>query len=184
MLRIMLRISVQEMNEKMFITFNDLGREFLKLITNLARIHCATRITVVFDTYRKDSLKAAERIRRGDTVASTYVVSGERKIQSYRQFLKSHENKQQLLFFLSEFCEVHAAKYLKEDQHLIIAGGFKNAEKVVAIHGPNVSEPLVDLYSTHEEADTRMILHAIYEAKVRYLKVAFSVKLHEGSTFF
>lgn len=157
-------VAIQELNEKEFITFNDLGMSFLKYVINAGRRCQALRITVVFDTYNKNSIKSGERVRRGDANVPNFSIIGSRKIQKYRIFLKSYKNKQSLLIFLTEYLSQNAAQYLKENETLIIAGGFKLPKKVISLHKHH-SQILRDLFCTQEEADTRIVLHAIYEAK-------------------
>lgn len=159
-------VAVQEINEKVLVTFNDLGQYFLKMLSNLAQTCGAKRITVVFDTYKSNSIKASERIRRGDRESCIYMVSGERKMPPYREFLKAHKNKQQLLLFLTEYCVNNGAAYLKDDQLLMIAGGFYEPEKVVALEKGKKHRFVSELYSTHVLHDTRIILHTFYESKV------------------
>lgn len=45
-------VTIQAMNEKQFVTFNDLGKVFLKTVLNSGRKCQAERITIVFDTYK------------------------------------------------------------------------------------------------------------------------------------
>lgn len=157
-------VTIQELNEKEFITFNDLGRIFLKAVINAGRRCQALRTTVVFDTYNEKSMKTGERLRRGDSNVPHFNVIGSRKIQKYRNFLKSYKNKQSLLIFLTEYMTQNAAEYLNENEILVIAGGFKISEKVVSLYKYH-SEITKTLFSKHEEADTRIILHALYETK-------------------
>ena len=48
---------------------------------------------------------------------------------------------------------------------LFLAGGFENGEEPKSIGLAGVQEA-VDFYSTHEEAETRMILHALHASNV------------------
>ena len=50
------------------------------------------------------------------------------------------------------------------DDSIILAGGFDKAEEVKSICKAGVSS-LTSLYSDQEEADTRMVLHAIHLAQ-------------------
>ena len=101
----------------------------MKTIINAGRRCKALRITVVFDTNTKNSIKTGERLRREDINVPHYNVTGSRKIQKYRIFLKSYINKQSLLIFLTEYLCQNAAEYLNESETLIIAGGFKLTKK-------------------------------------------------------
>ena len=65
---------------------------------------------------------------------------------------------------MTEYLCQNAAEYLNESETLIIAGGFKLTKKVVSLY-KNYSETLKDLFSSQEEADTRIVLHTLYEIK-------------------
>ena len=50
-----------------------------------------------------------------------------------------------------------------DDQSFVLAGGFKKGEMVQKVSKVNVSD-LTNLFSSQEEADTRMLLHAVHLA--------------------
>ena len=50
-----------------------------------------------------------------------------------------------------------------DDQSIVLAGGFKEGEVVKKVTKVIVSN-LTDLFSSQEEADTRMLLHAVHLA--------------------
>ena len=52
-----------------------------------------------------------------------------------------------------------------QGKRLIIAGGFTDGERVVEITRARPTEDIDALKSNHEEADTRMILHAVYAVR-------------------
>lgn len=157
--------TIQAMNEKQYETFNDFGKVFLTKILNFARECQASRITIVFDTYKIPSIKAAERIRRGESGLTQFNIIGTRKVGVFRDLLKSVRNKRSLLIFLTEYLTLNSFKDLLDGEALIIAGGFENNEKVVLIKKYNPEQHLEDLYSNQEEADTRIILHTVYESQ-------------------
>lgn len=158
-------VLIQGLNEKAFSTFNELALIFLKQILSLSRKHEALRITVVFDKY-DESVKSLERRRRGDfTDVYAYEVSGNRKVVKFRNFLKLSENKRSLLKFLSGYLLEHSADQLQIEETLIIAGGFESPELCFSVNKDGVTE-LKDLKSNHDEADTRLILHVLYEYQI------------------
>lgn len=57
----------------------------------------------------------------------------------------------------SEICKIGKEK-LAANKKLIIAGGYKEGERVVCVTR-EVCEDLEDLSSDQEEADTRLLLH-------------------------
>lgn len=162
-------VLIQGLNEKTFSTFNKLAFIFLKQILLLGRKYEAQRITVVFDKY-DESVKCLERHRRGDfTDAYAYEVSGNRKVVKFRNFLKLSENKRSLLKFISGYLLEHSAEQLKIEETLIIAGGFENPELCFSVNKHDVNE-LKDLKSNHDEADTRLVLHVLYEYQILHEK--------------
>ena len=79
-------------------TFSQLAEsELTHLLHEGVRSH---RIDVVFDTYREDSIKNAERSNRGRTrgIQLRNMVSGHR-VQQWRTFLSSSPNKANLIRF-------------------------------------------------------------------------------------
>ncbi len=54
-------------------------------------------------------------------------------------------------------CLLIKAEYLQGEQELVVARGLDRDEKVVSSSGRNIQH----LYSTHEEADTRIVLHSL-----------------------
>ena len=59
------------------------------------------RIDVVFYVYREQSIKNAERIRRGSSSSTLFTtISPGHKIKQWRQFLGSSDNKNKLVLFL------------------------------------------------------------------------------------
>ena len=158
-------VILQQLNENQFDTFNNLGKTFFKKVLCLGRSCQATRITLVFDTYRTNSIKAAERVRRGEINKTNFDIKGSRKVHKFREFLKSITNKQNLLKFLTKYMTENK-DLLQNDESLIIAGGFEEtSERVAMFSREGTTQPLPELYSNHEEADTRIILHLIFESK-------------------
>jgi len=47
---------------------------------------------------------------------------------------------------------------------IVLAGGFSDGELVKILHGDQASN-MEELYSTQEEADTRLLLHAIHASQ-------------------
>ena len=68
-----------------------------------------------------------------------------------------------MISFLGEFISkfVNADNPLPVGQTLYLAGNFRNPEVVKTIAGDQVTD-CVDLLSIQEEADTRIILHALH----------------------
>ena len=75
-----------------------------------------------------------------------------------KTFLADPKNKDNLNNFIFSEWENTMPQKIGESQVLVLAGGFQDHERVVAISRNHV-EVVEDVYSNHEEADTRLILH-------------------------
>ena len=144
--------------------FGDLAIFYLKHMSML--LQSAETIVDVFDRYDlKDSIKSAERERRSQAAGGhrIYHVNEGSSIPDWKQFLSINRNKQELISFLGEFISkfVNANNPLPVGQTLYLAGTFRNPEVVKKIAGDQVTD-FVDLFSIQEEADTIIILHALY----------------------
>ncbi|KAF3841434.1 hypothetical protein F7725_007296, partial [Dissostichus mawsoni] len=156
------------LNESGFQTFNDLAERVLKRIFSFlsgeGKICC---VAMVFDRYdHPNSIKQQERQRRGAVgdAGPTHVISGHTKLPNYRRYLSRSGNKALLSVFVSNYITRTDPCRLTEDQTIILAGGFEDTEETKTILKDRV-ESLVDLMSDQEEADTRIVLHAIHLAK-------------------
>ena len=153
---------LQTLNEKSFSTFDDLGRQIIQKIQEILQSSLGVKaIAIVFDRYDDpNSVKQSERIRRGDDFQTTHVIKGSQKVPNYRKFMKSSGNKASLAAFVCHFVESECSQVLADDQSVTLAGGFPERE-TVKIVTEDTTSLCTRLFSTQEEADTRMILHAI-----------------------
>jgi hypothetical protein len=140
--------------------FGDLAIFYLKHLSMLFQS------VDVFDRYDlKDSIKSAERERRSQAAGGhrIYHVNEGSSIPDWKKFLSNNRNKQELISFIGEFISkfVNADNPLPVEQTLYLAGTFRNLEVVKKIAGDQVTD-CVDLFSIQEEADTRIILHALH----------------------
>ena len=159
---------LQSLNESGFQTFTDLAERILKRIVSLLsgpeNISC---VAMVFDRYdHPNSIKQQERERRGAVgdARPTHIISGHTKVPNYRRFLTSSGNKAMLSAFVCNYITSTGPGRLTEIQTIILAGGFEDPEDAKTIRKERV-ESLVDLKSDQEEADTRIVLHAIHLTK-------------------
>ena len=156
---------IQALNEHYFKTFDDLAEVVLKQV--LRKVKNASlenvNVTVVFDRYLQNSIKSGEREQRGGTAvqsAQTHKIIGTRNVPNFRNFLKVSGNKSALVMFVSEYIMRNAVDRIPCNKTVVVAGGCQNGERVVTITDEGVEETN-ELYCSHEEADTRMILHAV-----------------------
>ena len=118
----------------------------------------SAEIVDVFDRYDlKDSIKSAERECRSQAAGGhmIYHVNEGNSIPDWKKFLSINRNKQELISFLGEFISkfVNADNPLPVGQTLYLAGTKIASDQVT---------DCVDLFSIQEEADTIIILHALY----------------------
>jgi hypothetical protein len=92
-----------------------------------------------------------------------YKVIEGRFIPDWKKCISSGENKQSLIRFLGEYIVKHINQNssLQEGQSLYLAGLFSNPETVKMLNQNGMLDCSC-LASTQEEADTRIILHALY----------------------
>lgn len=119
-------------------------------------------VTIVYDRYdNPQSIKCLERERRGNVKdRKTHHITSAGNVPNYRQYLQSCGNKEALCLFVSNYIISAASARLKDQDSIVLAGGFENGQEVRVVDHTGV-RCLPELYSTQEEADTRMVLHAI-----------------------
>ena len=141
--------------------FGEMAFKYYSLVTAPLRRNGCQRVDVVFDRYSSLSIKAGEREKRGTSAALEVTIQGPATPipKQWIKYIGNVENKVNLCAFLADtWCHM-GVDTLLDGQHLVIGGGFKNPQKsVLVIRGH--CEELVPLKSDHEEADTRILLHA------------------------
>ena len=148
---------VQMMKNAGSATFGELANKYF----HLGNDGC-NRVDVVFDRYDKeDSIKEAERARRGSSSSFEVRISGPSTPvpKKWQNFISNPVNKTNLKAFLGSTWKEMAKTRLAGDQKLVLAGCFIHSDDRFAIT-QNQETPLVHLLSDNEEADTRMLLHA------------------------
>ena len=102
-------------------TFGDVA----KIIISQAMKFRCKEIHVLFDTYKKDSIKASERLRRQGEDAE-YKITGPDQSPgvSVAKLLKNSNFKQQLAkFLMKEWCKDQYAPYLENKKLYVSSGG-------------------------------------------------------------
>ena len=104
-----------------------------------------------------------ERTRRtgGVPESKEFSVKGGRAVPNWRKFLSNLVNKKALTHFLCTYIASDGQKKLKDspDKKYMLAGGFNDGTQTKVVTGDGVQD-MPTMHSTHEEADTRMLLHA------------------------
>ena len=126
-------------------TFAQYASGVIKFLEFLFRFYI--RLHIVFDVYRKNSLKAATRDKRGRGVRQR--VAGSTKVPNdWNQFLRESENKDELNKFLAETITAHT---------------FASGKQIFITHQEHVLSNITSVGNmvdcSHEEADTRMMIH-------------------------
>ena len=136
-------------------TFQDYAGAFFKAVkSNIDE--SVERIDILFDTYVEMSMKDAARMKRN--VKKRHIRKnidrGDLALpQVWGNFISLPENKADLANFLSEYMIQHGQELLPNCE-LVTSGGFKEPTSSTSM------ENLTHLTCNHEEADTRIILHA------------------------
>lgn len=143
-------------------TFGDLAKIYFNVITAPFASESCDRVDVVFDRYDKpQSIKEGERLRRGAQSGYEVKISGPNTPipKKWQLYICNPVNKTSLQLFLGSTWMEMATSELKPDETLVLAGCFESGKDAVCISRRNVRLlPLLE--SDHEEADTRIILHA------------------------
>ena len=155
---------MQALNKSFFKTFDDLSQQVLEqdLYDCLVRKTWASMSlqSSLIAMNKEDFIKQMERQRRGARETKpTCQITGARDVPNYRLFLKGSASKAALAAFVCESIAASAPAHLKQNKIIILAGGFTSGETVKSITKSWVAR-VPHLFSTQEEADTRMILHA------------------------
>jgi hypothetical protein len=135
-------------------TFGEMSQHILNLVLNDGR--GSQRIDIVFDVYKDQSIKSAERILRGakDGLLFHEIKAGHR-IKNWKRLLANSESKNRLTIFLAESWKEESTRKMLGDTTLVVTSG----EQCFQITRDSVEE-VTELFSTQEEADTRLALHA------------------------
>ena len=115
-----------------------------------------SRVDVVFDVYRDISIKNAERKITGNADANQYKnILPSHKIKQWHQFIKSSHNRANLIRFLcNEWKSIH---YRSRIQYIHMYLGYDQECFKLTKESVEIVE---HLRSNHEEAGTRVLLHA------------------------
>ena len=159
---------VQSLQPRVGATFNTLASGYADGVMKVFA-HADT-VVDVFDRYdNPQSVKALERARRESNVdcKKVYQVIGGRFVPPWTKFLGNSTNKMSFNEFIAEKLEVLMVAKLSrsEKRAYFIAGAYKDGKDVNLIACDRVNI-VPDLFSTQEEADTRMILHMSHANEV------------------
>ena len=138
--------------------FGELVQVVFKRMLQIGVQFNATRLDLVGDRYDTVSIKGLERSRRHQTTQTYNIARPDQKLPvQWKQFLSSGANKQSLQAFISaEFYKCHSST----DITVVTALQREVTKLQFRPQFPTTVTRCVDLDSDHEEADTRLLLHA------------------------
>ena len=147
-------------------TFGDYANVFIKAVCKNF-FGLVTRVDVVFDRYiGPESIKAPTRQKRTGKKRPIRKVIDNDDVplpQVWSQFISLDENKSNLAEFLSQKIVNHGT-VLPDTMELVTGGGFHDPYKACSSKLGRIAE----LECNHEEADTRLIFHALQAVNSGY----------------
>ena len=147
-------------------TFGDLAEIVLKKIISIAAFNNSQRVDFVTDRYPEVSTKNVERVSRATSGTYVFSILGEQQKvpKQWKKFMQVGSNKERLTDFLMEQWRKVPSSSLGS-----IALFVTNEDKCFKIHSVSnvgvVIEEIPELKCDHEEADTRMFVHAQHAAE-------------------
>ena len=143
-------------------TFGDIASTILSMA--LREGSKSTRIDVVFDTYRKNSIKDSERSARGEeTRQQLQAITSAQIVRQWRSFLTGITNKTSLISFIVN--EWRKPVYREKLQDKILYTTVDDKCYKITSRG---SEEVPELQCQQEEADGRLLFHAVHAARQGY----------------
>lgn len=146
-------------------TYGELADVILARILAIARKFNASRVDMVADRYPQLSIKNAEREKRASGGTSNVRIYGrdQKVFKPWKKFLSSGRNKENLVAFLLESWSKMDRRSLGELQLYVTSG--EHCTKLYSVDDGIVQEQVDELSCDHEEADTRLLLHAAHAAR-------------------
>jgi hypothetical protein len=148
-------------------TFGELSIAVLHRIIAKANQHQSTRIDFVVDRYPDVSTKNVERNKRGKGgVQLITIYNKDQKVPvQWKKFMSCGKNKEALLELLFDQWKLLATDELGGIELYITHGNKCHFICYSATSLQVVCEEVFELFCDHEEADTRMLLHASHTAQ-------------------
>ena len=157
-----LMASVQSLTKEKKTTFGHLSDVLIMVV--LSAFNYGNLVHVVADRYdTEDSIKSGKRARRAVSKTLEVKIKGrETQLPSnIKKFLMNNKNKSNLIAFLmNDWCEKIPPK-LTNNQSLDLGQENGNVKRITRMAVTDVEE----LECDHEEADSRMFIHAHYAAE-------------------
>ena len=146
-------------------TFGDLADQILSMLIEMAKRRQSSRVDFIGDRYPKQSIKGIERERRAKAGAQLVKIYGreQKKPKQWKKFLAEGGNKEEIMqFFFHCWSKCNPAK-LKGIPEYITHGN--KCHRIAPSAGGLAVEDIAELLSDHEEADSRLFLHAQHASR-------------------
>ncbi|KAJ8042408.1 hypothetical protein HOLleu_13456 [Holothuria leucospilota] len=147
-------------------TFGEFASRVFDILISVTRTRNCKRIDFVTDRYLPHSIKSAERGKRSSAgdIRVKIISSTQKKTIQWKKFLANATNKTELVEFLVK--EWEKAYYTPKLQgvNLFVAHG-EMCHRLSSDGNVTIVQEVQDLFTTQEEADTRMFLHASNASK-------------------
>ena len=165
-------------------TFEELPPLLLSILISMATRLNATRVDFVVDRYPKVSIKNSERKKRAYTGSNMLKIYGKKKKTptQWKKFLNNGENKESLACFVVDEWKESKSEHFRGV--ILYATRKDQCFKFLPSHNESEKpefEQIHELHSDHEEADTRLLLHANHASTSGYTHV--SVKSPDTDVF-
>ena len=135
-------------------TFAKVAESFLCLVRHEGSN--SKRMVVIFDVYKENFIKNAEREKRGTEFGNEFRnIQSEHKVQQWRKFLLNPKNEKAFKEFAVEGWK--GDKYRTKLTCTVLFVTCESGCYEITSQAANIVD---ELNSTQEEADTRLILHA------------------------
>lgn len=130
------------------------------------------RIDVIFDVYKETSIKDVERANRGASTGPQFRnISAGQIIQQWKKLLCSPSNKASLIKFLVNEWKGSNLRNKLEEKVMYVT-----CEQLCFKLTKDKWEEVAELKSSQEEADTRLLLHALHAAQLGYKSVVITAE--------
>ena len=143
-------------------SFGELSKQLLVKVVNFALGSKCKRVDFVCDQYPQQSIKSLERNRRSaQDVRKVKIYSMAQKVpHQWKKFLSCGENREELMKFIY-------ISWMKEDPALlrgieVYLAHEEMCHKFISLDGLLTCYVVDELKCDHEEADTRMLTHALH----------------------
>ena len=147
------------------VTFGQLADRLLHELVGMTKKYGCNRVDFVCDRYPSHSIKSCERERRAVSGAQVVKItrSEQKTPKQFKKFLADGSNKENLIEFLYESWQKCEPQVLG---HIVLVIAHKDKCHSVSVEEAKVvMKEVCDLFSDHEEADTRILLHASHAAR-------------------